>query len=145
MSNAAVAHHSSQSVEWATPQALFDEYNAQFAFTLDAAAQPHNAKCARFFTPEMDGLAQDWSGDVVWCNPPYGQFNVQRWVQKAYAESLRGATVVLLLPSRTDTRWFHDYANRGEVRFLRGRLLFVGAKDRAPFPSVIVIFRPVAP
>src|SRR5690349_4783281 len=122
MGNSAVAYHSSQSVEWSTPQDLFDDCNARFGFTLDAAAQPHNAKCARFFTPEQDGLAQSWAGEVVWCNPPYGARATADWVRKGYEESRRGATVVMLVPSRTDTRWFHDYAKRGDIEFIRGRL-----------------------
>ncbi len=142
MTNTAVAYHSSQSVEWSTPQLLFDALHAEFGFTLDAAAQPHNAKCPRFFTPEDDGLAQPWAGEVVWCNPPYGQFNVARWIQKGFEESRNGATVVMLVPSRTDARWFHDFAKRGEIRFIRGRLKFGGAKDNAPFASLLVVFRP---
>jgi phage N-6-adenine-methyltransferase len=134
-------YHRSQSVEWSTPQDLFDEYDREFAFTLDAAATHINAKCSRFFTEREDGLAQLWSGSV-WCNPPYGGRETGKWVRKGYEAAQQGATVVLLVPSRTDTRWWHDYAMKGEVRFLRGRLRFGGSKNSAPFPSAVVVFRP---
>ena len=124
---------------WATPPAVFDALNAEFGFELDVCALPENAKCARFYSPADDGLAQEWSG-ACWMNPPYGR-EIGRWMRKAYEESLRGATVVCLVPSRTDTAWWHDYAMKGEVRFLRGRISFVGAAGPAPFPSAIVVFR----
>ena len=126
---------------WATPQWLFDDFNAEFGFTLDACALPSNAKCAKYFTPEVDGLAQDWSGEVVWCNPPYGR-EIGKWVKKCAEESKKNnTTVVALLPARTDTRWFHEYIyHKAEVVFLRGRLKFGDAKNSAPFPSMIVIF-----
>lgn len=126
---------------WGTPQAFFDQLDAEFHFTLDVCATPDNAKCARYFTPERNGLAQSWAGEVCWMNPPYGDA-LNEWMPKAYAESLNGATVVCLVPSRTDTRWWHAYAMRGEVRFVKGRLKFVGAKWGATFPSAVVIFRP---
>ena len=126
---------------WATPQWLFDDFNAEFGFTLDACALPSNAKCAKYFTPEVDGLAQDWDGEVVWCNPPYGR-EIVKWVKKCAEESKKNnTTVVALLPARTDTRWFHEYIyHKAEVVFLRGRLKFGDAKNSAPFPSMIVIF-----
>jgi phage N-6-adenine-methyltransferase len=132
----------SATVEWGTPQQLFDELNAEFGFTLDAAASDLNHKCDRYFTLNDDALKQDWDG-VVWLNPPYGRvLNV--WMRKAYEESVKGATVVCLVPSRTDTAWWHDYAIKGEVRFIRGRVKFVrddGHSDSAPFGSAIVVFR----
>lgn len=126
---------------WATPQWLFDDFNAEFGFTLDACALPSNAKCAKYFTPEADGLAQDWGGEVVWCNPPYGR-EIGKWVKKCAEESKKNnTTVVALLPARTDTKWFHEYIyHKAEVAFLRGRLKFGDAKNSAPFPSMIVIF-----
>lgn len=128
---------SSKTDLWATPQALFDELNREFHFTTDVCAIPENAKCERFFSPWMDGLKQEWTG-ICWCNPPYGR-TIGNWVKKA-AEA--DATVVMLLPARTDTKWFHDYIyGKAEVRFLRGRLKFGGAINGAPFPSMIVIFR----
>jgi phage N-6-adenine-methyltransferase len=132
---------SSATDQWATPIEFFNEWNAIFGFTLDVCADADNAKCARFFDREADGLKQDWSLDVCWMNPPYGR-TIGRWVRKAYEESLRGAAVMCLLPSRTDTKWFHDYCMKGEVTFLRGRLKFGDAKNSAPFPSIFVYFPP---
>ncbi len=126
--------------DWATPQPLFDQLNAEFAFTLDPCASAKNAKCPRYFTPEEDGLRQDWSKETVFMNPPYGRV-IGLWVRKAYESAQGGGVVVCLLPARTDTRWWHDYVMRGEVRFIRGRLRFGDGKNSAPFPSAIVIFR----
>ena len=123
-----------------TPQPVFDQLNAEFAFTLDPCASATNAKCPRFFTPAEDGLRQDWSKETVFMNPPYGRV-IGLWVRKAYESAQAGAVVVCLLPARTDTRWRHDYVMRGEFRFIRGRLRFGDGKNSAPFPSAIVIFR----
>lgn len=143
-----VAHGMARADDWATPVAVFDPLHREFAFTLDAAASDHNARCDRYFTPQDDGLSQDWGSDVVWLNPPYGR-EVAAWVRKAWLASRHGATVVCLIPARTDTGWWHDYAMRGEIRFIRGRLNFdakPGSEARkghnAPFPSAVVIFRP---
>ena len=134
---------SSDSEEWATPDAFFAEVDAEFGFTLDVAASSSNTKYPpRFFTKEADGLSQDWGHNVCWMNPPYGK-EIGRWVRKAYEESLRGATVVALLPSRTDTRWFHDWVyGKAEIRFVKGRLVFKGASSGAPFPSLLAIYYP---
>lgn len=130
---------SSRSDLWETPQALFDELNAEFDFQLDACALPSNAKCARYFTPDIDGLKQPWRGRV-WCNPPYGR-EIGKWVAKA-ANASESDVVVMLLPARTDTRWFHEFIyKRAEIRFLKGRLKFGGGKNSAPFPSMVVVFR----
>lgn len=131
---------SSATPEWETPQSLFDELNAEFAFSLDVCATPENAKCPAFFTRGQDGLSQPWTG-VCWMNPPYGR-EITAWMRKASESAAAGATVVCLVPARTDTAWWHDYATRGEVRFIRGRLRFSNATASAPFPSAIVIFRP---
>lgn len=121
---------------WSTPQDLFDKYDAIYHFETDVCALAVNAKCKRFYTPEMDGLNQEWFG-VCWCNPPYGR-QIAKWVEKAAKSS---ATVVMLLPARTDTKWFHDYCLPfGNIEFLRGRLYFGGCKSPAPFPSMIVVF-----
>ena len=128
---------------WETPQDLFDRLNVEFGFTLDVCALPENAKCHRFYTPEQDGLSQPWEG-VCWCNPPYGR-GVGLSVKRALETSYNRSTVVMLLPARTDTKWFHEYIyNRVnvDIRFLKGRLRFSGNKTGAPFPSMIVIFRP---
>lgn len=126
-------------VEWGTPQDLFDQLNDEFKFTLDVCATPENAKCERFFTPEDDGLCQEWTGSC-WMNPPYGR-GIDKWIRKAYESSeAEGCSVVCLLPVRTDTAWFHDYVCKGTVEFIRGRLKFGGCKNSAPFPSMLTIF-----
>ena len=132
---------SSKSDLWATPQDFFDKLNAEFNFTLDVCALPENAKCKDFYTPELDGLAQPWTGRV-WCNPPYGR-QIGEWVRRAFFAVVGGAeVVVMLLPARTDTRWFHEYIyGKAEMRFIKGRLKFGGSKNPAPFPSMVVIFR----
>lgn len=129
-------HFSSQSDDWATPQDLFDELNAEFHFTLDPCADKDNAKCPQFYTREDDGLKKDWSDEVVFMNPPYGR-EIGKWVAKV----AEGGGVALL-PARTDTRWFHDYIyGKAKIRFIKGRLKFGGHKNSAPFPSMIVIFK----
>ena len=135
-------HYSSKTNEWSTPQAFFDELNKEFNFTLDPCATSENAKCTKYFTVEDDGLKQDWSNDVVFMNPPYGR-EIKYWVQKAYEESLKGATVVCLIPARTDTAYWHDYifGKADDIRFLRGRLKFGESKNPAPFPSAIIIYK----
>lgn len=131
---------SSKSNEWATPQWLFDELNKEFNFDLDPCSTHDNAKCLKHFTLEDDGLSKSWRGHNVFMNPPYGR-QIGLWVRKAYEESTLGATVVCLVPARTDTKWWHEYAALGEVRFLRGRVKFGGSKHGAPFPSAVVIFK----
>lgn len=134
-------HFSSATDLWATPQDFFDLCARRFGpFELDVCASPENAKCERYFTKDADGLAQDWTG-VCWMNPPYGR-EIGKWMRKAYESSLRGATVVCLVPARTDTAWWHDWAARGSVEFIRGRLKFGGSPNSAPFPSALVVFRP---
>lgn len=131
--------------DWETPPEIFNPLNEEFEFTLDPCATHQTAKCRRYFTPEDDGLRQSWAGETVFMNPPYGR-QIGRWVRKAWEESRKGATVVALLPARVDTGWFHDYIlGQAEIRFLRGRVYFRrngGQVDRAPFPSMIVVFRP---
>ncbi|WP_213470256.1 DNA N-6-adenine-methyltransferase [Staphylococcus caprae] len=136
-------HFSSKSNEWYTPQYLFDELNEKYQFTLDPCASHENAKCDKYFTIEDDGLTKDWSKDIVFMNPPYGR-NIKRWIKKAYEESVKGATVVCLIPARTDTTYWHDYIfnNAYNIKFLKGRIKFGGAVNSAPFPSAIVVFKP---
>jgi phage N-6-adenine-methyltransferase len=129
---------SSKTDLWATPQDFFDKYNKLYGFGLDVCALPENAKCAKYFTPQDDGLQQSWTG-VCWMNPPYGR-EIGLWVKKAFDSAAAGATVVCLLPARTDTRWWHEYCQKGQVEFIRGRLKFGGSKNSAPFPSVVVVF-----
>ena len=134
---------SSKTDLWETPQDLFDKLNNEFQFTLDVCATPENAKCDKFYTEEQDGLEHPWKG-TVWCNPPYGR-GIGQWVRRALFASVSGSTVVMLLPARTDTKWFHDYIykrNNVEIRFIRGRLKFGGSKNPAPFPSMVVVFMP---
>jgi phage N-6-adenine-methyltransferase len=137
--------YTSDSEEWATPQHVFDELNREFGFTLDVCASAINHKVDQYFTREDNALTQVWGG-VCWMNPPYGR-TIGQWMKKALETSQQGTTVVCLVPARTDTAWWHDYAMKGEYRLLRGRLKFVKpdgtSKDAAPFPSAIVIFRGV--
>jgi phage N-6-adenine-methyltransferase len=133
-------HFMSQRQDWETPQFSFDGLNAEFGFELDVCATADNAKCRKFYTPEDDGLSQKWDG-VCWVNPPYGR-EIERWMRKAFESAQEGATVVCLVPARTDTKWWHRYAMRGEIRYLRGRLKFGGSENSAPFPSAIIVFRP---
>lgn len=134
-------HFSSETYDWATPQEYFNIVSKEHGpFTLDVCASSSNAKCLNFFTEETDGLSQKWSG-VVWMNPPYGR-TIKLWMEKAYQSSLTGAKVVCLVPARTDTAWWHDYAMKGEITFIRGRLKFGQAKNSAPFPSALVVFNP---
>ena len=138
---------SSRNLEWCTPKDFFDELNTEFHFTLDAAATKDNALCANYYTQEMDGLTLPWNPKTgaVFCNPPYGR-EVGKWVKKAYEEAkIRCITIVMLLPARTDTSYFHEYIyGFAEVRFLRGRLKFTDGAGNAywpaPFPSMVVIY-----
>ena len=134
-------HFSSKNHNAETPRCLYEELDTEFHFQLDPCCVLETAKCSRFYTLEVDGLTQEWSPCRVFMNPPYGR-EIGKWMEKAYKESLKGALVVCLVPSRTDTKWWHDYAMKGEIRFLRGRLKFGGHKNPALFPSAIVIFRP---
>ena len=138
-------YHRSQRADGETPPPVFAEYDREFHFTLDVCAQPHTAKCARFFSPEEDGLAQDWGTHTCWMNPPYGRA-IGHWMEKAYRSARAGATVVALVPARTGTSWWHAWiAGKGEVRLRQGRITFVGALHPAGFDSVAVIYRPAAP
>ncbi len=132
--------HNSDS--WETPDGLFDDLNNDFHFTLDPASSEHNYKCEKHYTQEEDGLTKDWSGEIVFINPPYSQIKI--WVEKAYNEWLNhNVMIIMLLPARTDTKWFHKYIYNQvgiEIEFIKGRLKFKGARNSAPFPSMLVIF-----
>lgn len=137
---------SSASVEWGTPQGLFNELNSFFNFTLDVCASDKNAKCEKYFTKENDGLKQSWAGHRCWMNPPYGS-EIALWVEKAAKESAyseyKAAAVIILVPARTDTQWFHKYVVGNPIRFLEGRLKFTGgngSNNSATFPSMLVQF-----
>lgn len=128
---------SSATGEWETPQSLYNTLNQEFGFTLDACASAQNAKTGCYYAEAS--LEQQWRG-IVWCNPPYGR-RIAAWVKKGRKAAMEGATVVMLLPSRTDTQWWHDDVMKAtEIRFIRGRLKFGDAKSGAPFPSAIVVF-----
>ena len=134
---------SSEDMTWGTPQHLFDTLDEEFNFTLDPCATPETAKCKKFYTKEDDGLSKDWIGERVFCNPPYGT-EIKNWVKKC---SESEAVVVMLIPARTDTRYFHEYIYQKqnvEIRFIKGRIKFVGKQKgsgAAPFPSMVVIFK----
>lgn len=137
--------YSSKSQEWETPPELFRELDKEFNFTLDSCATPTTAKCSKFYTKAQDGLSKDWSGETVFINPPYGR-GIDKWVLKAYQEYTKGATVVMLLPARTDTKWFHNYIYglATEIRFLKGRIKFLVNEEElypAPFPSMVVVYK----
>ena len=133
-------HYSSKTDNWATPQTFFDRLNTEFKFTLDPCADKDNAKCGKYYTADDDGLSQDWAGERVFMNPPYGRA-ISDWVRKAYEESTKGALVVALIPARTDTRYWHDYVMRAkEIRLVKGRLKFGDGRNSAPFPSAVVIW-----
>lgn len=136
---------SSQKDNWSTPIDLFNKLDQEFNFTLDPCADEFNHKCKKYFTLEDNGLLKDWSNDIVFCNPPYGR-KIYDWVKKAYYESKKGALVVLLIPSRTDTKYFHEFLynkSNVELRFLKGRLKFGESNNSAPFPRLIAILRGV--
>jgi len=125
---------------WATPQNLFDALDKIFNFDLDVCALPENAKCERYFTPELDGLKQDWTG-TCWMNPPYGR-EISSWIEKAVETANHGHTVVGLLPVRTDVVWWQQHILHREIHYIKGRLKFGGSKHNAPFGCALVVFRP---
>lgn len=132
----------SNSAEWTTPRGFFQSLDAEFHFNLDPCSTHDNAKCRNHYTIEDDGLTQNWGGQRVFCNPPYGR-ELPKWVKKAWEESRKPDTlVVMLIPARTDTAYFHDYIyhHAREIRFIRGRLHFNESRNAAPFPSMVVVF-----
>lgn len=131
-------HFSSKTDDWSTPQELFDKLESEFSFDVDVCATKENTKCFNYWTKEDDGLSKDWTGLKCWMNPPYGR-EIGKWIKKASESNAR--IVVALIPARTDTRWWHDYIqDKADVKFIKGRLKFGGAKNSAPFPSCIVYF-----
>lgn len=135
---------SSKNNEWETPRDFFNKLNSEFNFNLDPCASDLNHKCDNYFTEEQDGLKQNWQGKTVFCNPPYGR-QINKWVEKCYKESRQdNTTVVMLIPARTDTKYFHEYIyGKAEIRFIKGRLKFGECKNSAPFPSMVVIYKGV--
>jgi site-specific DNA-methyltransferase (adenine-specific) len=133
--------YSSATAEWATPRAFFAKLNRRYHFTLDPCATAENATCALYFTKADNGLVQDWRTHRVFCNPPYGR-GIGAWARKCFEAAQAGALVVLLVPARTDTRWFHDWIDgKANIQFLRGRIRFGQSADsRAPFPSMLAVY-----
>jgi phage N-6-adenine-methyltransferase len=138
-----------KTVEHGTPPEIFDPLNAEFGFTLDAAATDENALCEDYYTAEEDGSAQDWAGHTVFCNPPYDAKSLQAFTQNVLRQAGNGVTTVMLVPSKTDQPWFHwlwdrylDGTWRVEFRWVKGRVKFVGNKDTAPFPVVVIVVGP---
>lgn len=133
--------------DWETPQDFFNKLNEKYHFTFDLAASYSNTKCKSYFTEKDDSLSKDWHriGGNVFLNPPYGR-ELHKWVKKAYEESLKkhDGYIVLLIPARTDTSYWHDFIfGKAQIKFLRGRLKFElngESKDAAPFPSALVIY-----
>lgn len=130
-----------------TPDGFFRKLDAEFGFTLDAAATDANAKCARYFTVVDDALGKDWGQERVWLNPPFGR-GLKEWARKAWEASRSGALVVMLVPSATDMDWWHDYIlEADEIRFIRGRMSF-GSEDLTRnnyvFPVSLAIFQPTS-
>lgn len=131
----------SKTDEWYTPIDFYQELDNEFHFDLDPCSTDDNHKCENYYTISDNGLNHSWAGHRVFCNPPYSE--IDKWVEKAFYETKNpGTLVALLIPSRTDTKYFHNFImNRAEIRFVKGRLKFGGSKNSAPFPSMVVIFR----
>ena len=136
---------SSTTDDWSTPQSFYDELDKEFHFTLDPSASDTNYKCDKYFTEKDNGLLQNWGGNIVFCNPPYGKV-IGEWVRKAHEEAQKpNTTVVMLIPARTDTKYFHEYIyKKHEIRFIKGRLKFGNSNNSAPFPSMVVVMKVVA-
>lgn len=141
------AHGMSVNQTWATPKPIFEILDKEFHFTLDPCCGPDTAKVkSKFYTEKDDGLSKDWSKDVVFMNPPYGDA-LPVWVKKAYEESCKGATVVCLIPARFDPKYWHDYClSHGLIAVPEGRIYFElngqRIKGSPPFPAAFVVFSP---
>ena len=130
---------STGSTDWETPQDFFENLDQVFDFDIDVCATAANTKCEKYFSREDNGLLKEWTG-TVWCNPPYGR-DVEKWVKKGHDSHLKGTTVVMLLPARTDTNWMHKWVfGSAIVIFLKGRLKFGKSLNSAPFPSMLAIW-----
>jgi len=134
----------SKKQDWITPNNIYFLLDQEFKFDIDLAADENNSKCGVFFDEKKDAMSQSWAG-IGWLNPPYGNYgkhSLQKWVKKSYDESRRlDCVVVMLIPSRTNTKWWHNYAmESSEIRFLNKRLSFGGSSNKAPFPSAIIVF-----
>ena len=137
--------HSSGNNEWGTPEKIYNPLNEIYKFTLDPCCTPETAKCSKFFTAEDNGLEQSWANERVFMNPPYSRDLLKHFIKKAYEESeFNNALVVALIPSRTDTEYFHKYITKAkEIIFVKGRIKFLSngvEQQAAPFPSMIVVW-----
>lgn len=147
-SHSARVQTSSDRSDWATPRAFFNSLNNEFDFELDVCASPENAKLDHYITQEMDAFKAPWINQKdyparCWMNPPYGR-QINRWMELAFRWSLRGATVVCLVPNRAGSKWWRQWVlgRADEVRFVDGRLRFDDQDQYAPFESAVVIYRP---
>jgi len=138
--------YSSNSNEWYTPSYIFDPLDDEFEFELDACATEDSAKCDAYFTKKDNALLKDWSAaaNIVWVNPPYGR-GIGKWIEKAYKESLKGCTVIVLTYVRSDTKWWHDWALKAsEIRMIKGRIHFMRGDlkttNASPAPSCVLVF-----
>jgi len=133
--------YSSKQNTWETPQNLFDKLNDEFNFTLDVCAEKETAKCENYYTKEDNSLTKDWDQNICWANIPYGR-GMYTWIEKIYKQNkIKNTVIVLLIPARTDTKYWHDFVMKAsEIRFIKGRLKFGGATNSAPFPSAIIVF-----
>ena len=140
--NTQVVMFSSKTGQWATPYEFFQKLDWRFGpFDLDPCADAENTKCSKFFTEMDDGLSQSWEGHVSFINPPYGR-GIDKWIKKGYEESRHKNTkVVMLIPARTDTKYWHNYVMKADViYFVKGRLKVGDSQNSAPFPSAVVVF-----
>lgn len=130
-----------QKDKWETPQKVFDELNAKYRFTLDPCCEKHTAKCQKYYTEQENGLLKDWTGEIVFVNPPYSRDNIKVWMKKCYEESLKGVVIVALIPVSTSSKWFHKYVlGKADLEFYKGRIKFIGAPYTAPFSSMLAIY-----
>ncbi len=130
-----------QKDKWETPIKLFKTWNSQYCFSLDPCAEEHTAKCEKFFTEKEDGLIQDWSGEIVFVNPPYSRGNIDKWMKKCYDEAQKGVQIVALIPVSTSSGWFHKYVwKHSDLIFIKGRIRFNGAPFTAPFSSALAVY-----
>jgi phage N-6-adenine-methyltransferase len=146
--NTMKVHFTSNTNEWFTPDYIYKPLNKRFNFTLDPCCTKESAKCKKFYTVADDGLSKDWGKNVVWVNPPYGR-EIGKWIKKCYESAIDGATVVMLIPARTDTQAWYDYCSQAaEIIFIKGRVKFINEGQAvpapAPFPSAIVVFNPIS-
>lgn len=130
-----------QKDKWETPTKIFEQISKQYNFTLDPCCEKHTAKCPKFYTEQENGLLQNWNGETVFVNPPYSRGNIDLWMKKCYEESLKGITIVALIPVSTSAKWWHKYVwNKADIQFFKGRIRFVGAPFTAPFSSCLAIW-----